>query len=62
MGLELEPAAVRIHQGMALAALDLLAAIVASDPSALRCLDALAVHHGRGRAGSAADPLAVTHD
>ena len=62
VGLELERPAIRVHHRVPLASLDLLAAIVAPHAAALGRLDALAVDHGRGRAGFAPDPLAVTHD
>jgi hypothetical protein len=58
LSLELQRPAVRINQRVPLTALDLLAAIVAPDASAFGRLDALAIHHGRNRAGFPACPLA----
>jgi hypothetical protein len=47
---------------VALAPHHLLARVVAARTATLRCLDALAVDDRRGRAGLAADALAVEHD
>jgi hypothetical protein len=62
MGLELMRPAIGIDQRMPLATLDPLAGMVAPDAAALGRLDALAVHHGRCRAGLAAGALAVARN
>src|SRR4051794_41197386 len=59
---ELDQPPVRVHQGMALAPLHLLACIVAARTAGLGRLDALAVDHRRRWAGASADPLAILHD
>jgi hypothetical protein len=62
MCLKLDRPAVGIHQGMPLAPFDLLAGIIAPHAAAFGGSDALAIHHGGGRAGFAPNPLAVAHD
>ena len=49
MGVQHQPAAVGVDHGVALAALDLLARVVAARPAGLAGLDALAVDHARPR-------------
>jgi len=62
MGLKDERAPVGVDHGVALAALDLLAGVVASGTAGFDGLDALAVDHRRRRARLAPDPLAIEHD
>jgi hypothetical protein len=59
--IERQPAAVGVHHGVALAAFDLLACVVAARAAALGGLHALAVDHCRRRTGLAARMLVVEH-
>ncbi len=58
---EQQAAPIGIDQGVALAAFDLLAGVIASWPSALGRLDALTVDDGRRWTGFSTDPLAIRH-
>lgn len=58
----LQRPAVRVHHGVSLARLDLLARIVAARAASLGGLHALTVDNGSTRAGFATDALAVQHD
>ena len=62
MALQDERPAVGVDHGVALAALDLLASVVAARATGFGRLDALAVDHRGGGAGLATRPFAVEHD
>jgi hypothetical protein len=62
MHMQLQSPALRVDQGMLLAALDLLARVIAENGAALGRLDALAVNYDRRRARPAFSPLSVERD
>lgn len=59
MRFDQQRSAIGIDQGMALAALDLLARVIAPWTAAFGGLDALTVDNGRARAGLAPRPFTV---
>jgi hypothetical protein len=61
MRFEHEAAPVRVHERMALTAVDLLSRIVTARPAGLGGLGALAVDDCRRGAGVAPDPFAICH-
>jgi hypothetical protein len=62
VGFDQQRPAIGIDQGMAVAALYLLARVLAPWAAAFRCFDALAVDDGRARAGFAPHALTIRYD